>query len=853
MLRKQIVNYFKIIRIILVFSILFSHLFGCAAIMMNIPAPPNALVKIGLDETDKKEIPAKYIQQLKWASITSDWAIPYVFINVGEHFEKNGEENKAVLYLDRAISEFRNRRDFSGVGTASTRKILLLNKYGERRESLEAIKELENAGLEAPPKAFVFYNLGHYYLTAGNYIKAKEYYEQSLKYTENVQNDLNVLVLRRDAVFENGIALFLGEYFSITSDKYNLDAFSKEEYSWIQRNAEKSIFLFKDTLVLNKEIKKQRTSRFISDKSFYFIEASAYNYMGLAFALMKRFNESEKAVYAAEKLSLKANNYESELNNLLVKSQIFLLAKMFDKVEETALQLNEIAEKYQLEFYKMWAQYILSFSYKGKGDEAKAINCIKSAVAIMEEQDPEIVKELFDDSYTFRPRVFYDALVDSYIKHDNIKAALETAERSKNNAICNLLSGTNIGRSIQETKLLNQLANAKREMAFAAKAFASAVKEEDSISEESANYVERARQYYVETMKRIKNHNDELFSIIKMERFSIDGIRKMLDENTTIFSYYLTRRNLYILAITHEKIFLGKMNITENEIYKIIFSFNSATVVDKHETSDLLSEKLYNLFLKQVMPFVVGDRLIIIPHGSLYYLPFEAISLKQQYLVDVFSVFYLPSISVLKYILSKESSTGPNAIVFIHSDSEERKMDLLHFVTEADSVRNVFPQANIILKGESTKTKIKSVVSNCDILHFATNCCLAKDDPLQSGISLTPSMGNNDCLQVDEIFRMKFRGRLIMMSACKAEMTNYSTGLEIAAFNRALIYAGSPSVISTLWKVDEKAKGIFMDIFYTNLDKSENIAALLKVTKNFMIKSGYPPSEWAAFVLNGNN
>jgi CHAT domain-containing protein len=114
-------------------------------------------------------------------------------------------------------------------------------------------------------------------------------------------------------------------------------------------------------------------------------------------------------------------------------------------------------------------------------------------------------------------------------------------------------------------------------------------------------------------------------------------------------------------------------------------------------------------------------------------------------------------------------------------------------------------------------------------------------------------MGNNDCLQVDEIFRMKFRGRLIMMSACKAEMTNYSTGLEIAAFNRALIYAGSPSVISTLWKVDEKAKGIFMDIFYTNLDKSENIAALLKVTKNFMIKSGYPPSEWAAFVLNGNN
>jgi len=48
MLRKQIVNYFKIIRTILVFSILFSHLFGCAAIMMNIPGdyPPEVVPEV---------------------------------------------------------------------------------------------------------------------------------------------------------------------------------------------------------------------------------------------------------------------------------------------------------------------------------------------------------------------------------------------------------------------------------------------------------------------------------------------------------------------------------------------------------------------------------------------------------------------------------------------------------------------------------------------------------------------------------------------------------------------------------------------------------------------------------------
>lgn len=68
---------------------------GCGSILGNIPLLPNLMVNIELKDAYDKDIPTKFIKQHKWASLISDWAIPYIFVNVGQPFESAGDGQHA--------------------------------------------------------------------------------------------------------------------------------------------------------------------------------------------------------------------------------------------------------------------------------------------------------------------------------------------------------------------------------------------------------------------------------------------------------------------------------------------------------------------------------------------------------------------------------------------------------------------------------------------------------------------------------------------------------------------------------------------------------------------------------------
>jgi len=89
------------------------------------------------------------------------------------------------------------------------------------------------------------------------------------------------------------------------------------------------------------------------------------------------------------------------------------------------------------------------------------------------------------------------------------------------------------------------------------------------------------------------------------------------------------------------------------------------------------------------------------------------------------------------------------------------------------------------------------------------------------------------------------------MSSCHVLSELSLNGAEIATLNTSFVYAGSPSVVSTIWNIEDKSRVNFMDIFYSNLKKDESIADSLRTTQNEMIKLGYQPYDWAAFILTG--
>jgi CHAT domain-containing protein len=69
---------------------------------------------------------------------------------------------------------------------------------------------------------------------------------------------------------------------------------------------------------------------------------------------------------------------------------------------------------------------------------------------------------------------------------------------------------------------------------------------------------------------------------------------------------------------------------------------------------------------------------------------------------------------------------------------------------------------------------------------------------------------------------------LIVLSACQSNMGDVSKGDEVVGLTRAFIFAGTPSVIATLWSVDDRATGLLMEQFYTHMRAGAGKAAALQ-------------------------
>ena len=98
---------------------------------------------------------------------------------------------------------------------------------------------------------------------------------------------------------------------------------------------------------------------------------------------------------------------------------------------------------------------------------------------------------------------------------------------------------------------------------------------------------------------------------------------------------------------------------------------------------------------------------------------------------------------------------------------------------------------------------------------------------------------------------MSFNADLVTLSACETALGKVANGDDVIGFARGFLYAGTNSIVSSLWQVDDRATSILMQEFYKNLKKKDKRTALrlgqLKVRNTY----NSHPFFWAAFQLTG--
>jgi CHAT domain-containing protein len=178
---------------------------------------------------------------------------------------------------------------------------------------------------------------------------------------------------------------------------------------------------------------------------------------------------------------------------------------------------------------------------------------------------------------------------------------------------------------------------------------------------------------------------------------------------------------------------------------------------------------------------------------------------------------------------------------------------------EAEAIVKAFGKKNVFsLEGfKANRETALPVLGPYRFVHFATHGLLDTRYPQRSGLvlSLISARGKsqNGYVRLKDIYQLKLSADLVVLSSCESALGRNLESEGMIGLTRAFLYAGSQRIISTLWKVDDKATAELMKRFYQRLSKGESPSLALRGAQEDLAKTAEwkSPYYWAAFVLQG--
>jgi len=367
----------------------------------------------------------------------------------------------------------------------------------------------------------------------------------------------------------------------------------------------------------------------------------------------------------------------------------------------------------------------------------------------------------------------------------------------------------------------------------------------------------------------------------------------VLPDRTALVEYFLGDERSFLMCVTKSTFHLAELPSTRSIEDSLIgyLSFLEDPSIPAEEGLPA-ARRLYRELLLPAASVIPGDvdRLVIVPDGILFRLPFETLvpeasgSPPAVYLNNRYVISYAPSASSLFYL--KQEPKNPyrkNVLAFgvseygpssrrsgaedvisassILNDLYKRNgfvIGPLPFArTEIENIaRRVRPeQIDLYYGEEATEATFKRLdLTTYRLIHLA--CHAFSDDryPPRSALVLPPGAdGEEDgFLEVSELYGMKTSADLVVLSACQTGRGKIIRNEGILGLPRIFFYMGARSVIATLWPVRDKASAVFMDYFYDGYFRGAGKAESLQAAKRKMAVTRYAhPYYWASYTLTG--
>jgi len=799
-----------------------------------------------------------------------------VYTNIGNIYRINGDYNKALEYQQNAYRILLNDRIRYNENFQSSKYNIaeIQLKLGQNEEVIRfALANLKTTLPRLKPSIYDLIALA--YRNEGKFELSEKCYLNSIKSWIDLYGDANV-ELGSEYLAYSSFLLSLKQYekallYSGKAQTIVLKFFGEKStaFSEVQSNFGDYYFL--------KNIKAQKMDDFRSQQKQNLNQAIQY-YQNAIVSLVDSFEIKNPLV-------------DPPLKNIISEIQ---LVEVFKK---KALAMEKMGDVFLSEFDNKNAE---KYFNTGLSSLSKATQLIHRLRIGFENEESKLFLAQNQES------TFFDAIRISYklYKQTNdeqfVNMAFEFSERSK---ASNLLALIKDVKAKEFGGIPDSLLKRESYLKINAANYTSMLFEEKHKQKPDSQRVNlysgkifKLSEEYDQLIKYFEKSYPEYYSF-KYEN-KITGIKEVqskLRVRDALIEFVIDepssnndKGDLYRFVITKDAVDFSMESIDQTYeknidfVYKFLTSPNYLYTKKKDFVHySVASFSLFEKLLKPVSNMLIGKDLTVIPDDKLSYIPFDAL-LSQlpdtttmnfrslDYLVRNFTINYSYSSTLLFNFQDKLKKKSKNLIAFSpqyianesHTDRESsKKYFFAPLPGAAEEVQNVSSYINTVAYADflAQENTFKKKAPDFDILHLAMHTIINDSLPMFSKLVFSkPDKNSADdgFLNTYEIYNMKLNARLAVLSACETGSGKLQKGEGVMSLARGFIYAGCPSIVMTLWQVDDKSGVEIMKNFYSYLSKGKRKDVALRMAKLKHLDSADPltahPHYWLGYVNIGN-
>ena len=588
--------------------------------------------------------------------------------------------------------------------------------------------------------------------------------------------------------------------------------------------------------------------------------------MGMSYLQLKQYSRAQTILDQA--LTMARTHSDSEgIGQILTHMAELSIASHQYKV---AIQYLKEALALQIALGNKPAQgktlHLLGISQLQHGQSKQSIQTLLLAVEIWESLRPGLADEnkvaLFETQLAT-----YEQLQYALLAQNKYEAALEISERGRARAFVELMA-TQINGNVNET-----LQQAKPPSISEIRAIA---KTQNATLVEYSIVGDRLVIWVIQPSGEIEVRTTDLSALSQSLGKTAERSR-LAAKTGSVRGASQHSENMLTDIVREDRQALLEMNPDEDARASVSLSRKKSSGPVKnrrlHSTYQLLIEPIADL-----LPPNPEDRVVIIPQGPLFLVPFATLQDDQgQYLIERHTLSMSPAISVLELThqikaTRQSANRQPDSqdiarplivgnprmpsIPLSYGAPPTPLLPLPGAESEALAIAELFTHYAFI-GGAAEEYKLSEKMESASMIHLATHGLL---DELKymginvpGAIALTPT-GNSPerdgLLTSEEIMAMDLRADLVVLSACNTGRGKI-TGDGVVGLSRSFISAGAPSVVVSLWAVPDAPTSVLMQAFYQQLKTEPDKAKALRLAMLETLKQYSRPQDWGAFMLIG--